>query len=279
MKQIPYKKCPMCKTVRHFKDYGRLSSRPDGMRRECNHCRTDYRRKNGEKPQRVLDGNYDARECTACREIKCLSQFHKNKAISDGRNLVCKACATRRKKQRTLFDGGAVRASHDPNAKARECTGCGELKLLNQYPVAKQCKDGRASECKECKNMKAEKKKLSHPEPTEHQEAIGFINWFHRSFPNVFIYHIPNGMKRDIRTAKALKDEGVKRGVPDYHIPEWNLWMELKRRTRGSLSKDQRRVISHLESIGHTVIVGRGAEDASKKILEFVQKRFDGGGD
>ena len=53
----------------------------------------------------------------------------------------------------------------------------------------------------------------------------------------------------------------------------------MKRRKGGVLSKEQRNVIGYLESIGDTVIVGRGAEDASKKILEFVQKRFDEGAD
>ena len=33
------------------------------------------------------------------------------------------------------------------------------------------------------------------------------------------MYHIPNGGKRNITTARRLKAEGVKAGVPDIHLP------------------------------------------------------------
>lgn len=115
--------------------------------------------------------------------------------------------------------------------------------------------------------------------PTEHEEQKGLLHWFRKQFPRVLIFAIPNGEKRSISVAKRLKAEGVTKGIPDLYVPEWNLWIEMKRRKGGVLSKEQRNVIGYLESIGDTVIVGRGAEDASKKILEFVQKRFDGGGD
>jgi hypothetical protein len=246
-----------------------MSSSPDGLRKECQKCRTDYRRKIGQKEKRILDGNYDARDCLACGKTKCMSEFHVNSAVGDGKDLICKMCQSRRKVLKTVFSGG-ISTSRHTNLLKRVCTGCTKVKSLHEYPTARQCSDGKASECKECKRMKAIKKNLESPEPTEHQEAIGFINWFHSAFPRIFIYHIPNGMKRDIKSAKALKDEGVKRGVPDYHIPEWNMWIELKRKTKGSLSAEQIVVIAHLRSIGHKVIVGKGAKDASRQILEAI---------
>ena len=69
--------------------------------------------------------------------------------------------------------------------------------------------------------------------------------------------------------AKRLKAEGVVRGIPDLFIPQWNLWVEMKRVSGGRLSPEQKAMITYLESIGNTVIVGKGAADASKQILEF----------
>lgn len=106
--------------------------------------------------------------------------------------------------------------------------------------------------------------------PSEHHEQVGFLHWFRSKFPGTFIFAIPNGGKRAITTAKALKAEGVVRGVPDLCVPEWNLWIEMKRQKQGRLSPDQRHVIMKLENIGHTVIVGYGATDASRKVLEFI---------
>jgi|TARA_R100001463_G_scaffold64861_5_gene118053 hypothetical protein len=108
--------------------------------------------------------------------------------------------------------------------------------------------------------------------PSEHDEQVGFINWFRAKYPSVLIFAIPNGEKRAISVAKRLKAEGVVRGVPDLYVPAWKLWIEMKRASGGRLSPDQKEMINYLESIGNTVIIGKGASDASKKVLEFMEK-------
>lgn len=85
----------------------------------------------------------------------------------------------------------------------------------------------------------------------------------------MLIFAIPNGEKRAITVAKRLKAEGVVRGIPDLFIPQWNLWVEMKRVSGGRLSPEQKAMIGYLEGVGHKVIVGKGAADASKQILEF----------
>ena len=109
--------------------------------------------------------------------------------------------------------------------------------------------------------------------PSEHSEQVGLINWFRLQYPNVLIFAIPNGEKRAITVAKRLKAEGVVRGIPDLFIPQWNLWVEMKRESGGRLSPDQKSMITYLESIGNTVIIGRGAADASKQILEHCDEK------
>ena len=105
--------------------------------------------------------------------------------------------------------------------------------------------------------------------PSEHSEQVGFINWFRAKYPDVLIFAIPNGEKRAISVAKRLKAEGVVRGIPDLFIPQWTLWVEMKRVSGGRLSPEQKSMIIYLESVGQTVIIGKGATDASKKIMEF----------
>lgn len=109
--------------------------------------------------------------------------------------------------------------------------------------------------------------------PSEHSEQVGLIHWFRGRFPGVLIFAIPNGEKRAISVAKRLKAEGVVRGVPDLYVPQWNLWIEMKRQKGGRLSPEQKQVIDYLKGIGHTVVVGRGAEDASAQILHFLEER------
>ena len=109
--------------------------------------------------------------------------------------------------------------------------------------------------------------------PSEHEEQVGFVNWFHVKFPSVLIFAIPNGGHRSISVGKALKAEGVVAGIPDLFVPAWGLWVEMKRADGGVLSADQRAIISYLESIGQRVIVAHGARSASIAVLEFVANR------
>ena len=104
---------------------------------------------------------------------------------------------------------------------------------------------------------------------SEHSEQVGFVMWFRLKFPNVLIFAIPNGSQRSKVTGKHLKEEGVVPGIPDLYIPAWKVWVEMKREYGGTVSDAQEGVIHYLRSIGDTVIVGYGATDASKKILEL----------
>jgi hypothetical protein len=54
-------------------------------------------------------------------------------------------------------------------------------------------------------------------------------------------------------------------------VPEWSLWIEMKREAGGTVSPAQRDWIAYLQDIGHQVIVGHGFEDARAKI-EIIKK-------
>jgi len=114
--------------------------------------------------------------------------------------------------------------------------------------------------------------KQRHHESTEHNEQAGFIIWFRNRYPHVLIFAIPNGGYRDKATAAKLQVEGVVPGIPDLCVPEWRLWIEMKRKG-GNISNQQRLIINQLLEIGHTVIVGYGAEDASRQVLDFLKQK------
>ena len=94
--------------------------------------------------------------------------------------------------------------------------------------------------------------------PTEHEEQREFVCWFRRTYPEIRIFAIPNGGIRSKSQAGRLKAEGVSPGVPDLYVPEWAMWIEMKRQKGGSVSLEQKDWHEYLISIGHTVIVAKG---------------------
>lgn len=89
----------------------------------------------------------------------------------------------------------------------------------------------------------------------------------------MLIHSIPNGGKRGKITAYKLKLEGLTPGIPDTFVPEWRLWVEMKRLQGGGLSPEQKEIIPHLEQVGYKVIVARGCDDAMKQIAEFLKDK------
>jgi hypothetical protein len=109
--------------------------------------------------------------------------------------------------------------------------------------------------------------------PTEHEEQVGLLQWWKNRFPTILLFSIPNGGKRAISVAKRLKAEGQTPGIPDLFCPKYLLWVEMKRTKGGKLSPEQEKIIKYLKLIGHTVIIGKGATDASKQILTFLKDK------
>jgi hypothetical protein len=107
--------------------------------------------------------------------------------------------------------------------------------------------------------------------PTEHEEQRELVKWFRQSFDGVRIFAIPNGGARTITTAAKLKVEGVSAGVPDLYVPEWKLWIEMKRTKGGVVDKAQKDWHDYLTAIGDVVIVCRGADEA-KRMIEIERE-------
>jgi hypothetical protein len=111
---------------------------------------------------------------------------------------------------------------------------------------------------------------------SEHDEQVKLINWFREHYKGVLIYATPNGAnlsgtpgKKSIQW-RRLESEGAMAGIPDLHIPEWDLWIEMKT-IKGKLSPKQIVVIERLRKFD-TVLVCYGFNDAKKQVMEFVRR-------
>lgn len=112
--------------------------------------------------------------------------------------------------------------------------------------------------------------------PTEDAEQITFLNWFRLNYPGVLIFAVPNGGFRHKATAQKLKQTGVVKGIPDLFIPEWLLWIEMKREKGGTVSKEQKEKINYLNDIGHKAIVCRGHQEAISACLSHTPTTENG---
>lgn len=117
-------------------------------------------------------------------------------------------------------------------------------------------------------------------EPSEAEEQSALFEWARLQagrFPELrYMYHVPNGGRRDAKEAALLKAEGVRAGVPDICLPaaRWpyhGLYIELKRKNGGTLSKKQENWISHLNEAGYLAVCCHGWEKARAVILGYLK--------
>ena len=114
----------------------------------------------------------------------------------------------------------------------------------------------------------------------EHQEQCFLIEWFDlqakaRGYNPSLLFAIPNGGKRDAIVGKRMKDEGVRRGIPDLFlaIPTDNfhgLFIELKRTNGARASKFQKEMIEELSQWGYPAVVCHGWIEARDAICDYL---------
>lgn len=122
---------------------------------------------------------------------------------------------------------------------------------------------------------------MSYSGSNESIEQICLFRWAEYSsgaMPELkLLYHIPNGGKRDIATAKKLKAEGVKAGVPDICLPVargkyHGLYIELKV-GKNKTTENQDMWLEALNKNGYYTDVCYGWEEASKVITNYLKER------
>jgi hypothetical protein len=103
------------------------------------------------------------------------------------------------------------------------------------------------------------------------QEA--FVEWFHLQYPNILIWHTPNGGYRNVIEAAKFKRMGVLSGVPDIFIPcprnnSHGLFIELKS-TKGKITNNQRKVISKLMENNYIVCICSNIDSAITAVKAY----------
>lgn len=114
---------------------------------------------------------------------------------------------------------------------------------------------------------------------TEHAEQAAVIEWWayaHKRFklPEFALYAVPNGNARSFSVGKALKAEGVRKGIPDLALDaprgsfhglrcEMKIWPNKP-------SDEQVAVIAYLERTGYKVAVCWSGEQAISVIKAYL---------
>lgn len=103
-----------------------------------------------------------------------------------------------------------------------------------------------------------------------------FLRELRKECKKVGMHHIPNGGKRDKRTAVALKRQGVKAGVPDICLPVarngyHGLYIELKA-GKNKATKNQEKWQVFLNDQGYYAVICYGWREAAKVIEEYLLK-------
>lgn len=114
--------------------------------------------------------------------------------------------------------------------------------------------------------------------PSEHLEQVQLVSMVEAAYPReaAMLFAIPNGGDRNILVAAKLKKEGVRRGVPDMFLAlprgGWHgLFIEMKRRRGGVVSREQREYIEALNAAGYRACVCRGCDEAFEAIRDYLK--------
>lgn len=109
------------------------------------------------------------------------------------------------------------------------------------------------------------------------QETLfSWAQYQYAKYPELtLLYHIPNGGKRDARTAANLKRQGVKAGVPDLHLPVarggyHGLYIELKV-GKNKTTQLQNKWLDDLGKQGYLAIVCYGWQEAAEQLINYLE--------
>lgn len=131
--------------------------------------------------------------------------------------------------------------------EAKTCTLCGEMKVLDDYGVQKNTKDGRKSRCKSCLAELSRKYRKENPEKRRQSER----SWRERN---------PNKVKEMAKRSRERHKEGYKR-----RLEQWKL-LNIERYKANKRAYTQNR-----RAIEHSLIHDFDAADSL-----FIRVLYDG---
>lgn len=118
---------------------------------------------------------------------------------------------------------------------------------------------------------------------SESQIQADFLKNFRTLYGDTLIFSIPNGVNAGKREKSKLKTQGLISGAPDLFIPEWRLFIEMKRDDGGKVDPKQQIMLDKLTGMGYHCVVAKGSEEALAACLAAClaaserQAKTDGG--
>lgn len=102
------------------------------------------------------------------------------------------------------------------------------------------------------------------------------VKWFRYQYPELLLFSIPNGSKRNIITAQILKAEGVLSGVSDLFLAYTNkqyhgLFIEMKY-GNNKLSENQIKFIEKAEKYGYKCVVCYTFDEFKNEVESYINK-------
>ena len=115
--------------------------------------------------------------------------------------------------------------------------------------------------------------------PSEFEEQRQLIAMVDAAYPAciaALLHAIPNGGERNPIVGAKLKQEGVRRGVPDLSFPcarggYHGLYIEMKRRHGGRVSIEQTAFIAALRRGGYKAEICHGCDEAFQVFNDYMQ--------
>ena len=108
----------------------------------------------------------------------------------------------------------------------------------------------------------------------EHEEQVALMLMCQTDERLKWLYAIPNGGARDVRTGVKMKAEEVKRGVADLFLPlpvgDWHgCYVEMKH-GKNKLTPEQAEFLEYVRSKGYYTAVCYSAEEAYAELMQYV---------
>jgi hypothetical protein len=102
-----------------------------------------------------------------------------------------------------------------------------------------------------------------------------------RGHPYNRIFAISNGTNKSPASAARHKREGLRAGIPDlflpYPIADYSgLFIEMKRETRGTVSKAQKDEMDKLRDSGYAAVVCYGLNEAMIAMRQYIDDEGEG---
>lgn len=165
------KRCPRCQRILPLHRFGENRARHDDKQVYCAECWPEVR-KRYPRPRPSLETVPTAtKRCSQCGETKPLEQFRANSVSRDGHHSFCVPCQDAYLQRRR-----PRRRPPKPPKGYQRCSGCQQVKPIDDFGRDRSRPTGRRAPCKVCARADRLRQRRSSPEFKRRQQARAFTS-------------------------------------------------------------------------------------------------------